>query len=153
MELTKEYNKKINALRHLPPERRHKYPHMFPRDIESWERFLDKYASLYKTFVYDARVGRKTWVPKHWGTKYKEGAKNLSQLRIDVLGFREKTIDVIEVKPRFSMAAIGQVLTYVEHFKKDFKPRMAVRPVVVAGDIDPNLQPLIERFKIAYIQV
>jgi len=30
---------------------------------------------------------------------------------------------------------------------------MAVRPVVVAGDIDPNLQPLIERFKIAYIQV
>ncbi len=145
--------KKLSTLRHLPPTKRHKYPHMFPLDIEVWERFLDKYDSLYNTFVYDARVGKKTWVFPHWKKEYKKDARVLSQLRIDVLGFRENTIDVIEVKPRFSSSTIGQLLTYHELFKKDFETKRPVRAVVVAGDIDPNLQPMLEKFKIAYIQV
>jgi len=126
---------------------------MFPLDIGVWERFLDIYANLYNTFVYDARVGKKTWIPKHWNADYKKDARELSQLRIDVCGFRDSTIDIIEVKPRFSSSAIGQVLTYSHLFIEDFAPKKPVRAVVVAGQIDPNLQPLLEKYKITYIQV
>lgn len=145
--------KKITDLRHLSTFKKHKYPHMFPLDTEVWERFLDKYAKLYNTFVYDCRVGKKTWVFPHWKKEYKRDAHMLSQLRIDVVGFRDTTIDIIEVKPRFSSSAIGQVTTYCECFIEDFEIKRPVRPVVVAGSIDPNLQPILEKFKIAYIQV
>lgn len=126
---------------------------MFPLDIEVWDRFLDEYSALYETFVYDCRVGKKTWVFPHWNSEYKKNARELSQLRIDVVGFRDSTIDIIEVKPRFSSSAIGQVLAYREAFSKDFKPDKPVRAVVVAGEIDPNLQPLIERLKVVYLKV
>lgn len=126
---------------------------MFPLDHEVWNRFLDKYGSLYSTFVYDARVGKKTWVHPSWEEKYKQDAQVLSQLRIDAIGFRDKIIDIIEVKPRFSAAAIGQVLVYKDRFIKDFKPKKPVRALVVAGSVNPNLQPLLEKLKVVYLQV
>ena len=151
--MTRGNKKKVSELRHLPPTRRLKYPHMFPLDIETWERFLDKYETLYDTFVYDCRVGKKTKVYPHWKECYKRNAQELSQLRIDVLGFKEDTIDIIEVKPRFSSSAIGQILCYTECFIRDFNPEQSVRSVVVAAEVDPNLQPLLERFKIVFIKV
>ena len=130
-----------------------KYPHMFPLDVEVWERFLTVYGSLYNEFFYDVRVGKKTWVFPHWKEEYKKDARELSQLRIDVVGIRDKTIDILEVKPRFSSSAIGQVLTYRDCYIKDFKPKLPVRAVIVAGEIDPNIQPLIEKLKVIYLKV
>ncbi len=146
-------NKDLAKLRHLPPTHRFKYPHMYPLDVEVWERFLDKYRKLYDSFVYDCKVGKKTKIFPHWEPNYKRNAEELSQLRIDVLGFRDNTVDVIEVKPRFTSSAIGQVLTYCHCLKKDYQVKKPIRPVVVAGEIDPNLQSLLEDFKIVYLQV
>lgn len=125
---------------------------MFPKDVEVWERFLDKYGDLYNEFAYDVRVGKKTWVHPRWEEAYKRDAQILSKLRIDVVGHRERVIDIIEVKPRFNSAAIGQVLTYKDAFIKDFAPSKPVRAVVVAKEIDPNILPLIKDLNVVYIQ-
>ena len=126
---------------------------MFPKDIEVWERFLDKYWKLYNEFAYDVRVGKKTWVNPRWKEEYKRDARILSKLRIDVVGYTDSTIDVIEVKPRFNSAAIGQALTYKKAFIKDFPPDKPVRAVVVAGEIDPNVLPLLKDLGIVYFKV
>lgn len=125
---------------------------MFPRDIDVWERFLERYSSLYKEFAYDVRVGVKTWVFPRWKEEYKRDARILSRLRIDVVGFRPNGIDIIEVKPRFVSSAIGQVLTYKEAFIKEFRPTSAVRAVVVAKEIDPNIISLTKKYAIIYIE-
>jgi len=144
---------KIEDLRTFPPEKRLKYPHLFPRDVATWERFIEKYGSLYNSFAYDVRVGKPTWVFPHWRRSYKKDARILSKLRIDVVGFTDKVIDIIEVKPRATSSAIGQVLTYKEQFIEDFKPKLPVRAVIVAGAVDPNIIPLTEKLKVVYIKV
>lgn len=125
---------------------------MFPRDIEVWERFIEKYGSLYNEFTYDVRVGKKTWVHPAWKPEYKYGARILSKLRIDVVGTRDSTIDIIEVKPRFDPSAIGQVLTYKNAYINDFPPSKAVRAVVVAEKASPNVLSVASQLNVTYLQ-
>ena len=139
--------------RFFPPEYRGKYPHMFPLDIAIWERFLDTYGNLYKGFYYDVLCGKEVEMLPNWEESYRKDAYILSKLRIDAIGEREGTLDLIEVKPRGNSASIGQLLTYKEHYIKEYQPQMPVRPVLVVEEIDPNVIPLTEIHGIAYIVV
>ena len=137
----------------FPPDFRGKYPHMFPNDIEVWERFLVKYGSLYEGFYYDVICGKETKMYPRWEFEYQKDAWVLSQLRIDAVGERAESTDIIEVKPRGNMASIGQLLTYKEHYVNDYRPTKPVRMILVVGNIDPNIIPLTEQNKIIYIIV
>jgi len=137
----------------FPPDFRGKYPHMFPEDLKVWERFLDRYGSLYTGFYYDITCGEKSPRFPSWKPEYKKDAAILSRLRIDAVGVRPATIDIIEIKPRGNMAAMGQVLTYMEHYKKEYKPKMPLRGLIVCGEIDPNIITLLEKNHLAYTVV
>ncbi len=141
------------GVRLFAPDYRGKFPHMFPRDIEVWVRFLDMFGPLYNMFAYDVRVGQKTWVFPRWETEYKKDAQILSQLRIDAVGFKDAVIDIIEVKPRFNSSAMGQILSYHNAFLNDIPADRPVRSVVVAPEIDPNITKLAKSLGIAYIKV
>lgn len=135
------------------PTYRGKYPHMFPRDIEVWERFLDKYGELYKGFYYDVLCGNHAELPVDYDIKYAMDAYLLSKLRIDALGVRDESYDLIEVKPRATAGAIGQLLNYKDHFEKEYEPDKPVRMLLVASEIDANIIPLTEKHHIIYIIV
>lgn len=137
----------------FPPDFRGNYPHMFPGDVAVWERFLDKYSDLYEGFYYDVMVGKEAKMYPRWEFEYQKDAWVLSQLRIDAVGERAESTDIIEVKPRGNMAAIGQLLTYKEHYTQQYNPTKPVRMVLVCGDIDPNITPLTEKNGIVYIIV
>ena len=139
--------------RFFPPDFRGKYPHMFPGDVAVWERFLDKYGSLYEGFYYDVICGKEVKMYPRWEFEYQKDAWVLSQLRIDAVGERAESTDIIEVKPRGNMASIGQLLTYKEHYINYYHPEKPVRMVLVCGDIDPNVIPLTEKQGIVYIVV
>lgn len=126
---------------------------MFPYDKAVWERFLDKYGSMYEGFYYDVICGKEAQMYPRWDMPYQKDAWVLSQLRIDAIGERAESTDIIEVKPRANMASIGQLLTYKEHYLKDYNPSKPVRMLLVAGDIDPNVIPLTEKQGIVYIVV
>ena len=126
---------------------------MFPGDVEIWERFLDKYGSLYSGFQYDMMCGEECEQFPRWEGSYRKDARVLSRLRIDAVGFRGSDIDIIEVKPRAGMAAVGQILTYKDHYQKDYSPPAGLRGVIVTGQKDPNIPPIAEKHGIAYIVV
>jgi hypothetical protein len=126
---------------------------MFPNDIAVWERFLDKYGSLYNGFFYDVMCGEEVWQHPRWEEQYKFDAQVLSKLRIDAVGDNDARIDIIEVKPRGNMASIGQLLTYKEQYIKEYQPTKPVRMVLVCGELDSNIVPLTEKQGIAYIVV
>lgn len=139
--------------RFFPPDYRGKYPHMFPRDIEVWEKFLDKYGNLYQGFYYDVLCGNHAETNENHEMIYQADAYLLSKLRIDAVGVREETTDIIEVKPRGNAGSMGQLLTYKEHYIKEYQPKKPVRMVLVAAEIDSNIIPLAEKQGIVYIVV
>jgi len=136
-----------------PPDFKGPYPHMFPEDLKIWERFLTKYGALYNGFYYDVTVGQPVEVPSYIKENYKRSAEILSKLRIDAVGERENTIDLIEVKPIGNLSALGQLLTYHKHYISDYEPSKPVRMVLVAGEINPNVETVLEDHAIVYIQV
>lgn len=139
--------------RMFPPEYRGKYPHMFPLDIAVWERFLDKLGDQYLGFYYDITCGKPCTVGDALPDEYKRDAEILSRLRIDVVGEKERGTDLIEVKPKANMSAIGQLLTYKECYISDYVPEKPVSMILVCGQIDQNFEPALERAGITYIVV
>lgn len=137
----------------FPPDFRGKYPHMFPRDIAVWERFLDKYGELYEGFYYDVICGKEVKMHPNWEDPYRKDAYILSKLRIDAVGEKSDGIDIIEVKPRGTMGSMGQLLTYKEHYTAEWHPQRPVRMVLVVAEIDPNIISLTEKYGIVYIVV
>jgi hypothetical protein len=130
-----------------------KYPHMFPHDINIWERFLDTYGSEYILFDYDIKVG--TGVPPESGIaeNYARMQDILSKFRIDCVGILPSSIDIIEVKPNASLSAIGQLLSYVELYKRDFLPSSPVRGVIVTDRELPDIRHLTEVHGFGYYVV
>jgi hypothetical protein len=136
-----------------PPISQDKYPHMFPLDKAVWERFIAKYGPMYLGFQYDVTCGITSSEYGKLADPYKKDATILSKLRIDAVGEAPSTMDIIEVKPKGNMAAIGQLLTYKQHYTNDYKPVKPVRMVLVCENIDPNIIQLAEDNGIVYIVV
>lgn len=136
-----------------PPVSQDKYPHMFPLDKEVWERFLAKYGQMYIGFQYDITCGITSEKTTTLDPAYQKDATILTKLRIDAVGESPSNMDIIEVKPRGNMAAIGQLLTYKKHYTSEYNPAKPVRMVLVCASIDPNIIQLAEENGIAYMVV
>ena len=80
------------------PVKLRRYPHMFPKDIAIWERFLDKYAEDYTGLSYDIKEGTGAELHPSTPEEYARMADILSKYRIDVVGFKNNLIEIIEVK-------------------------------------------------------
>lgn len=115
------------------------YPHMKPRDIEIWERFIAKYPDAYDKCQYDFHIGDKpAFSNADEGAEWlKMGA--LYQLKIDVLGYKGDHIDLIEVKPSANPASIGQLVGYRSIYLRDEKPSKPVFPVIVTDELRLNM--------------
>ena len=127
-----------------------KYPHMFPHDISIWERFLDTNGAEYILFDYDIKVGTGVPAEPSLPENYIHMQDTLSKLRIDCVGFRASSIDIIEVKPNASISAIGQLMSYVELYKRDFQPSAPVRGVLVTDRELPDIKHLTEAHGFGY---
>lgn len=135
------------------PEKLARYPHMFARDVEVWERFLEKHAGGYEGFDYDTKVGEGRPPKPYWNPEIKRMNEVLTKKRIDVVGYQKDQIHVIEVKPNASNEAIGQALTYANLFRKESKDLRPVVPVIVTDSEIPDMLSLTKEFGVGYIIV
>jgi hypothetical protein len=120
-------------------EKRYNYPHMKPRDIEIWERFIAKYPDAYDTCQYDFSVGDVPPFMEQRSSREGQAMKELYKSKIDVLGYKGATIDLIEVKPDAGASSIGQLLGYVSLYKRDMNPSNPVRPVIITDTLRTNM--------------
>lgn len=132
------------------PELLAKYPHMFPLDIAIWERFLVSYGDEFINFSYDVKVGSGTPVAPGTPENYARMQEILSKYRIDAVGFRNNEIDIIEVKPDAGTIAIGQVVAYVNLYKRDFRPTVPVKGVIVTNRELPDMKNLTKQLGFSY---
>lgn len=127
-------------LQYYPFEKRASYPHMMPLDVPIWERFIALHPGMFNMVAYDVAVG--SGAPFDTTVVQETGANvgRLYQRKIDVIGFNDKLVTVIELKPRASTASIGQVKGYAKLFKRDFEPVLDVIALVVTDTLMPDME-------------
>lgn len=92
-----------------------------PKDVLVWETFISENPEAYDQVEYNIRVGTGIkYIPE---TQYQlqNMATKLSQMRIDVVGYKNGTIELIELKPIGGATLIGQLVTYPILYKQTFE--------------------------------
>lgn len=124
----------------FPYEKRNHYPHMKPADVLIWERFLDTHPNKYKKVLYDFCCGESRPGLPEMTDNLNEDWRVLGQKKIDVIADAEDHFDVIEVKPRAGLGALGQALAYKWLYESDEIPDRRCVPVIVTDELMPDMQ-------------
>jgi hypothetical protein len=119
-----------------------KFPHLGPEDEAIWRKFIEQNPSEYSTVEYDVRVGEGRDYSEHPNDEYKADMIHLSKKRIDVIGFKLDEVHIIELKPKASLSAIGQVLCLKELYKRQNKTSLKIKPVIITDELLPDVPSL-----------
>jgi len=119
----------------LPYVSRRKYPHMTGEEADVWDRFVVKFPVRFDSVDYDFRVGRGEIPPEDYPVNYARMVTNLSQLRIDTLGWNGEQPTIVEVKGRASISALGALTGYRVLFVRDLPSIRVPRLLLVCGSI------------------
>ena len=122
-----------------------KYPHLGPEDAAIWARFIAKNPGFFNNVEYDVKVGQGRDYSSLPKDQYSEDLKNLSLKRIDVVGFRQGEILVIELKPAATLAAIGEAIGYTQLFKEQDKTGKRISPAIITDQILPDIENVAEK--------
>jgi hypothetical protein len=119
-------------------EKKYWYDNMKAGETEIWNRFLDKYPNEYEEVVYNLKVGKGALIPEHTQENIAEDFKQLTQHKIDVVGFDGPDVDIIEIKPYAGTSAVGQVIgyrdLYIEHIDPFAKPNLVIITDLIRQD-------------------
>jgi len=129
----------------IPYEKLLRYPHLRPADKEIWDRFIDDNPKFFREVIYDARVGEGREYAEYPMPQVKSAMEYLSKKRIDVVGFRDDLIYVIEIEPKASLEAIGQALSLAELFRDVAPIDKTVIPAIITDEILPDIKELCSR--------
>ena len=121
-----------------------KYPHMKPEDVAVWARFIEKNPDYFDNVEYDVAVGKGAPQNPELDENLQYDGKILTQKKIDVIGYRDDQIFVIEVKPTADARCLGQILTYLPLYKATYELFSEPKGMVICGAIERELD---ERFR------
>lgn len=81
-------------------------------ELAIWRDFLDGYGDSYQGFYYNVRIGEDRATPGIEDEALKKMVEDLALKRIDAVGKRGSTWDLIEVRRHAGPGSIGQILAY-----------------------------------------
>lgn len=125
-----------------------KYSRLSSNDAKIWHDFILQNPKKYKQVAYDVLVGTGSIVDEDTSDIYQIDYSDLTKKRIDVVGFTDDFIDIIEIKPRASGSALGQVLNYLRLYQSTYLPKIPVFPVIITDSLSPDDVPLFQEFKV-----
>ena len=123
----------------MKPVIRPHYPHMLQEDNSVWTRFLQTDAGRIKELWYDVKVGLPVFLGVGASDLDRRIAAGVTRKRIDVVCSVGGGYWVVEIKPRASMLAVGQVLSYVRMFRLEYATGGQAVPVIVCDSYDEDL--------------
>ena len=121
------------------------YPHMKPRDIEIWERFIKAYPDAFENVQYDFHVGDPPPFNTLMDDDTDRNQDQLYRLKIDVIGHAPGRIDIIEVKPDAGPSTIGQINGYKMLYVRDEEPKENIGQIIITDKERPNMAYLCEK--------
>ncbi|MBA7661311.1 hypothetical protein ES703_69326 [subsurface metagenome] len=106
------------------------YPHMRTDEARIWTKYLEQTDLEFTRVTYDLHLGAGV-LPLPTDPDYMRRLLSaVTKKRVDAVGETETDIWIFEVKPRISMSALGQLVTYFELYQQEHRP---VKPVMLAA--------------------
>lgn len=127
-----------------------RYPHLLEIDALIWHAHRLKYGDRYEDIEYDISVGDGRDPGSAFDDTMRKMSIRLSQRRIDAIGHSARGIDIIEVTHSAGFTAIGQLIAYPVLYAIKYGNARPVRPVLVAGEIQTDIKPVLDRLRIQY---
>jgi len=129
------------------------YPHMMKLDALVWTQFLvdDRYDL--SSVWYDVKVGSPIATPPNAPPEELAIAEGTGCKRIDAVAQVGYELWIIEIKPYANYVPLGQVLAYVDLFRRKYTTSLTLRPVIVCAGQDPDLASMFTEHKVKIIQV
>ena len=132
---------------------RTRYPHMLEDEARIWTKFLRTTDLEFENITYDVHLGSGV-LPLPGDPEYmKRLLSAVTKKRVDAVGETADTIWIFEVKPRISMSALGQLVTYFELYQEEARP---VKPALLAavGEREaPDIRAAFELYAVNIILV
>jgi hypothetical protein len=126
------------------------FPAMLPAEIAVWRAWLQKHQVEYTHFEYNRRVGP-GFDP---GPGVDEAIRLMSILntkkRIDAVAWRGDMPLIVEVKDRAGLSAVGQLMGYVVHWKKENPHRIQPNALLVANRLAPGVEDVLQAHQLAF---
>ena len=119
----------------LKYERLDKYPHMRPRDVEIWDKYIALNPEDFMSVRYDVKVGEPELPGEDISDAVINDWRDLCRWGIDAVAEDEFAIYAIEVKPNATAGALGQAVAYAKLLEIKWKPKKPVIPAVVTDHI------------------
>ncbi|MBA7569803.1 hypothetical protein ES708_11544 [subsurface metagenome] len=109
---------------------RSRYPHMRVDEARIWTKYLEQTGLEFTRVIYDLHLGAGV-LPLPADPDYMRRLLSaVTKKRVDAVGETDTDIWIFEVKPRISMSALGQLVTYFELYQQEHRP---VKPVLLAA--------------------
>ena len=126
-----------------------RFKHLLPGEVSIWKRFLSEYGSNWAWYEYDIHLGSGIEIFEYWDEKIKKLAKALTQYRIDVIGHREGSITIFEIKPDTGLSALGQVLSYKVLYERDIDSDVDIDLAIVTDRISKDIIYIYNKYNIS----
>lgn len=134
-------------------ELRYKYPHLIGEDTAVWERFIQQYPGKFDTVDYDVKVGKGTGANTFTDETSKKYWIQLTQKRIDVIGYKNNFITIVEVKKRVGLHTLGQILGYRFLYLKENPQTQLVKTLIVCSSINEDDSDVLKHYGIDFVVV
>ena len=113
--------------------------------------YLEKHADKYNAFDYDVRIGKGRDPGQSYDENIRKMGVHLSQRRIDVIGYKDNEIEIIEITLSAGLKCIGQIETYPILYKETYKPNLPVTTLILAEEIESDIEIIFKERNYNYI--
>jgi len=128
------------------------YPHLNKIDVLIWESFIRGNPGFFDSVDYDVKIGKGSSFLPGTSEKYESDYQVLTQKKLDVVGYRNSEIWLIEVKPQAGSQALGQILTYEKLYKETFNPVYPVHKCVVTTFLKDEYDAVYHKFGVLIME-
>ena len=128
-----------------------KYPHLAPQDKIIWDKFIDDHPDYFDSVDYDVRVGTGQTISAKPHAMTAEEWRAHTQKRIDVVGYKDDLIYIVELKPSASFSAIGQAVSYALLYRAEFNPKEKILPTIITDREVLDIRNLCNQQGILYL--
>lgn len=121
------------------------YPHMSVADTEIWNRYIRANPTAFDSVAYDVAIGQGAAFDTTAGGVLGGNIGRLYQKRVDVIAKKDEWLYLIELKPRASTAAVGQIQAYAAIFERDYPEYKNIKLLIITDSAMPDLDFVAER--------
>jgi hypothetical protein len=127
-----------------------RFTHLLKHDAALLEQFLNSFPNRYTTLDFDVQVGDGRDPGPDFDQTIRDMAISLSRRRIDCVGFRQNSIDLIEVTQEAGLTAVGQLHAYPVLFSYTFTHNRPLVPLLLARRFQTDMEKVIPSLTVAW---